>query len=98
NLYVSVAKADGTFELVEVSPTTTAVLKTVTTQDGGLVGSSGGSVWVAMSDPTGYGRCSLARFEPGSLTVQAAIPIGCDISGPMFVATDDGIWWKDRPG
>ena len=51
-----------------------------------------------MSDPTGYGRCSLARFEPGSLTVQAAIPIGCDISGPMFVATDDGIWWKDRSG
>jgi hypothetical protein len=95
-VYLSVQKADQTFELLEMDPASGAILKNVPLTGGGVVAQTAGSLWVGVDDPSGSNKCSIVRYEPGTLVVQQTFPVGCDFLGPMFAVTDATVWWLDR--
>lgn len=93
-LFASLEKADATDSLVSVDPS--GQHQAITTTGAGTLFIQAGSLWLAQDDPTGNGACALVRFDPATLSQQASISVGCDLTGPSAVPVTDGIWWVDR--
>jgi hypothetical protein len=95
-LYASILKPDDSTALVSVNTTSGSPGPSVDTTGSGSLFLLDGSLWLAQDDPTGFDKCSLVRFDPATLAVQATIAVGCDFGGVQAVSVADGVWWLDR--
>jgi hypothetical protein len=96
-LFASIQTASAAYSLISIDPTNGQILNQVSVPALTQVHFAAGSVWLPGSWPVSGGSgCSVVRYDPATLTQEAAVKIPCGAAGgPDFATDGDAIWFVD---